>query len=178
MVIVAVDSRVGCLVAQIPNVSGHRNGRELFNVTQRSRLRERFAQDRVSRLGGHDPEMVPVFSVDAEQLTALPSSVIQNYIDAVVAAAPSWRNEVTLRSIEHMTEFEPAGWAPYISPTPMMMIVGSDDQLTFPELQLEVFNLAREPKRLVVHSGGHFETYTTHFEQTSSAAVSWFAANL
>lgn len=51
------------------------------------------------------------------------------------------------------------------------MIVGEKDTCTFPELQLEVYATAREPKRLVVHPGGHFDTYREHFALTGGAAA-------
>ena len=91
-----------------------------------------------------------------------------------VTATP-WSNEVTLRSVEHMIEFEPAGWVPYVAPIPLMMIVGRLDVCTFPELQLDVFATAREPKRLVMHPCRHFKTDTRHVAETIPAAIEWFA---
>ena len=39
--------------------------------------------------------------------------------------APSWRNEVTLRSVEMFTEYEPGVYIDRISPTPLLMVVGA-----------------------------------------------------
>ncbi|MCU1664644.1 MAG: peptidase, partial [Pseudonocardia sp.] len=36
--------------------------------------------------------------------------------------APSWRNEVPLRSVEMFTEHEPISYVSYISPTPLLML--------------------------------------------------------
>lgn len=177
MVIAANDERVSCVVAQIPNVSGHRNSRALFATAQRRELRDRLRVDRLSRLAGEAPAMVPVFA-NPGALCALPVAMSPRDIENAMQAAPSWRNEVTLRSVEAMLDFEPAGWAPYVSPKPMMMIVAREDACTFADVQLQVFAEAREPKRLVMHPGGHFDTYTTHFEATSSAALSWFQEHL
>lgn len=176
MVLAANDERVRCVVAQIPNVSGHRNGRELFTAAQRAELGKRSRLDRAARLAGEEPATMPVFAPDG--LAALPVAVSARYVEAVIAATPTWRNEVTLRSVEQMVEFEPAGWVPHVAPTPLMMIVAAEDNCTPPEIQLEVFSSAREPKRLVIHPGGHFETYTTHFEKTSAAAREWFAQHM
>ncbi|PAX06415.1 alpha/beta hydrolase [Sphingomonas lenta] len=87
-------------------------------------------------------------------------------------------NEVTLRSIENMLTFEPAGWIQHIAPTPLMMIVAENDTCTFPEPQLACFAAALEPKRLMMHPGGHFNTYTEHFARTSGAAIEWFGEHL
>lgn len=127
MVVAASDCRVGCVVAQIPHVSGHRNARQTFDVTDRARLRQAMTEDRVARLSGGDPAMVPVFGTEEGELCALPPSVGSRYLQAVKAAAPSWSNEITLRSLENAMQFEPAGWVPYVSPTPLLMIVATND---------------------------------------------------
>jgi len=77
-----------------------------------------------------------------------------------------------------MLEFEPDGWLRHVAPTPLLMIVAAKDTCTFPEFQLEAFDRAREPKRLIMHPGGHFDTYTTYFQETSQAALDWFAEHL
>lgn len=178
MVLAANDSRVQCVVSQIPHVSGHRNGREMFNVAQRLLLREAFEADRAARFAGGEPRRIPVFSPDPFALCALPPAMSAKYLAAAEAQTPTWRNEVTLRSVENMLQFEASGWARFISPKPFLMIVGALDTCTFPNLQLEVFEEAREPKRLVIHPGGHFDTYTDQFELTSGAALDWFREHL
>ena len=178
MVLAADDGRVRCVVSQIPHVSGHRNAREMLNASQRALLREAFEADRAARFAGEPPRRIPVFSPDPSALCALPPAMSARYVAAAEAQSPSWRNEVTLRSVENMLQFEAAGWARFISPKPFLMIVGAQDTCTFPELQLEVFEAAREPKRVVVHPGGHFDTYTEHFETTSGAALDWFTEHL
>lgn len=77
---------------------------------------------------------------------------------------------VTIRSVEQMLTFEPAGWFAHIAPTPLLMIVERADTCTFPRSQLDAYRLLNGPKRLVVHDGGHFDTYTDHFDTTAGAA--------
>lgn len=177
IVLAANDARIGCVVAQIPNVSGHRNAVATFTVAERDEIERRLGADLAGRLAGDSPAMIPVFAPD-DALCALPRALSQGGIDAALAAAPSWRNEITLRSLQNAMTYEPAAWVPYVSPTPLLMIVGARDRCTFAEIQLDVFESAREPKRLLVHPGGHFDTYTTHFEETGTAARDWFAAHL
>lgn len=178
MVLAADDARVRCVVAQIPHVSGHANGRELFGPQERTSLASRFAADRVARLNGEDAVTIPVFATAPDELGALPPAVGPRYVDAITEAAPSWRNEVTLRSLEHALTFEPGGWIAHVTPTPLLMIVAAQDVVTFPHHQVAAFAAAHEPKRLVMHPGGHFDTYLEHFDQTSGAAADWFAEHL
>ncbi|MFI5801157.1 alpha/beta hydrolase [Streptomyces sp. NPDC051677] len=178
MVLAADDRRVRCVVAQIPNVSGHRNSRQMFSPVQREELDKRLIMDRRARLAGKTPAMIPVFSTTQGELCALPPAVSQKFIESGSDTTPTWCNEVTLRSLGNMVEFEPAGWVQHVAPTPLLMIVGSTDTCTFPEIQLDVFEQARHPKKLVIHPGGHFQTYVQHFEETSQAALDWFVEHL
>ena len=67
---------------------------------------------------------------------------------------PNWRNEVTLRSIVLARAYEPGAYISFISPTPLLMILGRTDTITCMDLQLDAFNKALEPKKLVLLVGG------------------------
>jgi uncharacterized protein len=178
MILAATDPRIGCVVAQIPNVSGQRNGPILFTAAERARLAELVAEDRQRRRQGGDPGTIPVFATSPTEACALPPAVSPRYVEGLTRTFPTWRNEVTLRSVEHMLTFEPSGWIPFVAPTPLLMIVGRHDTCTSPQVQLEVFDSAREPKKLVVHPGGHFDTYDDHFALTVTAAGDWLTEHL
>jgi fermentation-respiration switch protein FrsA (DUF1100 family) len=92
--------------------------------------------------------------------------------------APSWRNEVTLRSVEMFTEYEPGGYMRFISPTPLLMLVALGDVLKVADLALAAYEQALAPKRLVTLAGGHFDVYLGEFEAASKAAVEWFTQHL
>jgi hypothetical protein len=92
--------------------------------------------------------------------------------------APTWRNAVTLRSLELASEYEPGMVIERIGPTPLLMIVADKDDVTLTDLALAAYNRAKEPKRLRIISGGHFAPYMDQFEAASSAALAWFTAHL
>ena len=46
------------------------------------------------------------------------------------------------------------------------------------KLQLEAFNRALEPKRLVLLNGGHFCCHDDEFEPAVAASIDWFVAHL
>ena len=50
--------------------------------------------------------------------------------------------------------------------------------LTCTDLQLDAYNRALDPKKLVLLSGGHFAPYVDEFEVSSSAARDWFVTHL
>jgi len=92
--------------------------------------------------------------------------------------APAWKNEVTLRSVELLMEYEPGMYVERISPTPLLMVVAAGDHLVPSDLALEAYQRAREPKRLVLLPGGHFDAYVKDFDTASGAARDWFFQHL
>jgi uncharacterized protein len=176
IVTAANDPRVKCLVAQIPNVSGHRNAVKLYSAKQLQEIRRRAAIDRAARLAGQPAMTVPMFSDDPDELCAFPGPIPEEYREAITTGI--WNNETTIRSMEHFIEFEPAGWLPYVTPKPLLMIIAERDRCTFTEVQREVYEAAPQPKKLLSFDGGHFDSYTTFFEQTGLPARDWFVEHL
>jgi fermentation-respiration switch protein FrsA (DUF1100 family) len=76
------------------------------------------------------------------------------------------------------TEYEPGTYIPWISPTPLLMVVGAGDHLTVVDEALAAYNQALEPKELVILPGGHFDAYVKGFDESSSAARDWFVKHL
>ena len=50
----------------------------------------------------------------------------------------------------------------------------NNDVLTPTDVAINAFESAREPKRLVILPGGHFDAYVNGFTQSSGNAISWF----
>jgi len=92
--------------------------------------------------------------------------------------APAWSNEVTLRSVEMFTEYEPVSYMPYISPTPLLLLVAAGDHLVPAELAIAGYEQAREPKKIIIMPGGHFDAYVKGFEAASGPARDWFVQYL
>jgi fermentation-respiration switch protein FrsA (DUF1100 family) len=177
IVIGANDRRVTAVVSQIPFVSGHANVPLLYSPDKYAELRRLFVEERRSIASGNPPRMMPVFSTSTAELCALPPVVTEKFIKAS-ADVPGWKNEVTIRSVEFFGEYEPGNLAPLVSPTPLLMVIGAKDVVNPPELSLRVFESALEPKKVVIHPGGHFQTYTKHFDITFGAALDWFKTHL
>lgn len=179
LVVAAIDRRVKAVVSQVPLVSGHDNLRALVRSDFIAGLREQFDADRLARFRGEPPAMVPVVDQDPLAPSALPTpDSWQWFTETGKNLAPAWRNEVTLRSVEMFTEYEPGSYLPYISPTPLLMLVAFGDHLVPAELATAAFEHAHEPKRLIVLPGGHFDAYVAGFAAASGPARDWFAQHL
>jgi hypothetical protein len=135
--------------------------------------------DRTDRAAGRAPAMLPVVAEDPMASSALPTADSYKWFTETAATrAPSWRNEVTLRTIEYAFGYEPGAYIGLISPTPLMLIVAVQDHLAVSDLAIAAYERAYEPKRLVLLPGGHFDAYVAEFEQSSGPACDWFRIHL
>ena len=179
LVVGAIDRRVKCVVGQVPLISGHRNARRIVRADFIAPVGGMFDDDRAKRYAGEPPAMIPVVDADPMAPSALPTADSYTWFTETGATrAPSWRNEVTLRSVEMFWEYEPGAYVQYVSPTPLMIVTAAGDHLTVSDLAIEAYEQAREPKRLVILPGGHFDAYVAGFEGASAAATEWFTEHL
>jgi len=179
LVVGAIDRRVKCVVGQVPLVSGHRNARRLVRADFIAAVGGMFDEDRANRYAGQPPAMIPVVDADPMAPSALPTADSYTWFtETGNTRAPSWKNEVTLRSVEMFWEYEPGAYLPYVSPTPLCMIAARGDHLTVCDLAIEAYESAREPKKLVILPGAHFDAYVAGFDEASGAATGWFVEHL
>ncbi len=179
LVVGAIDRRVKCVVGQVPLISGHRNARRLIRADFWAGLNRMFEDDRRNRYAGKPPAMIPVVAENPAAPSALPTADSWAWFtETGKARAPSWRNEVTLRSVEMFTEYEPGAYVGYISPTPLLLVVAQGDHLTVADEALAAYERALEPKKLEILAGGHFDAYVKDFEAAAASARDWFVAHL
>jgi fermentation-respiration switch protein FrsA (DUF1100 family) len=123
--------------------------------------------------------MVPVVDPDPMAVSALPTPDSWEWFSqAGKDRASAWKNEVTLRTVEMLMEYEPGAYLERISPTPLLMVVAALDHLTPSDLALEAYQRAREPKKLVLLPDAHFDAYVKAFDAASGAARDWFLGHL
>jgi hypothetical protein len=120
----AIDRRVKCIVSQVPLISGHALARRLVRSDFLVGLHRMFEDDRRARYDGKPPAMIPVVSENPAGPAALPTPDSWTFFtETARKRAPAWKNEVTLRSVEMFTEYEPGSYIAHISPTPLMLVV-------------------------------------------------------
>jgi fermentation-respiration switch protein FrsA (DUF1100 family) len=162
----AIDRRVKCVVSQVPTISGSRNHIRRNTPDGLREKRRQWDADRLSVFLGGEPGMVKALA-DDNMFTRMPPECSVN-LDT----------HVTLHTMEMYAEYEPASIIEKIAPTPLLMIISDDDDMTFTEDELEAYGRAREPKSLVVVRGDHRAVYFEQFERTSTAARDWFVKYL
>ena len=138
LIVGAIDKRVKCVVSQVPVVSGYRNAHRAVREDFIPELLSRFRADRDARYAEKPPAMVPVSSLDPNELCAFPGAdVFKAFQGAQQTVAPNWRNEVTLRSLELFWAHETLGYIEKISPCPLLMIVEDEDTLSAADMTFD-----------------------------------------
>jgi fermentation-respiration switch protein FrsA (DUF1100 family) len=181
LVLGACEPRVKAVVANVP-LAG-------LPGTEYTDTAERFSSLRASLLdesgrGSADTarDAIGPVAVVEEEGNALPVFLPQPesrewFLRTGAGAGSRWRNRVTLVGMG-------AGWDPgvcveHIAPTPLLMVVATEDRLVETAVSLAAFERAREPKRLELVLGHHFAPYDDPcFEQAAGAARDFFVQHL
>jgi uncharacterized protein len=174
MVLGAIDRRLKAVAGQAPFVSGLLELQSMIRSDLQAAAREAFAADRRARASGEPAATMPVVDENPMVNVALPSADAYQYFygsDSVIERDPGFRNQITLRTIEYMVGYEPGWYVPNISPTPLLMVVSTNDVVTPSAAALQVFETAAQPKKLVIIPGGHFDAYRGPSGELAKAAA-------
>ncbi len=138
---------------------------------------QQLIEERERLYAGGAPLTMPVVGA-AGGAAALPGDEAWEWFQLAARTAPTWKNEITLRSMERLVEYAPGRYIDRIAPTPLLMIVAERDFLPL-DIARRAFGRAGEPKRLCVLPTGHFAPYEPpHFATASGEAVEWFRQHL
>lgn len=176
----AIDRRIKAVCGQVPLISGSQAFKHLVRIDFWAQMDAMFAEDRLNRMAGGEPAMIPIVDEDPLAPSGLPTPDSYAFFTKTAAErAPSWRNETTVRSMELFRGYEPGAYIPLIAPTPLLMIVAPHDRLVAGEIATAAFETAAHPKKLVLVPGGHFDAYLgENFEVGCGAARDWFCEHL
>ncbi len=177
LVLAATDRRVKCVVSQVPTISGFEQSRRRVSPDALPGFLATLTDDLRAQHSGSAPRLQAVVSADLTEPAAYRSPDAIAFYSQDLGGA-DWTNTVTLRSTFAARLYEPGIWVGRISPTPLLMVVATDDRLTMTDLELDAYERALEPKHLVLVPGGHFDPYDAGFAVASKAATDWFTQHL
>lgn len=177
IVVSALDKRVKCMVAMTPFISGSYYVNHLQAATKNFLFRQFYA-DRLSRIKGEKPAMIPVATKDGKHLSAISSSHAWDFMESFKGYAPAFENLVTLKSLEMQLEYEPGYYVQNIKAIPKLFIISRNDEMIPEQLIFDAFQKASEPKKLLYIDGHHFSPYMENLQEASKMAIEWFKSNL
>jgi hypothetical protein len=156
---------VKCVVAVVPVTSGSGTAKRLIGAQNwDDRLKQIYAARRTELLTGE---------TQYQQHTNFPETLAW-----FARVKPKWENRTSVVSHDMFMEYEPGDYIHRVSPTPLLMVVADNDTRVCTDLQLEAFSRARDPKKLVMVRGGHYDPYIEKFTETSTASRDWLVCHL
>ena len=164
----ALDRRVRCAVSQVPLISGSRTFDAWVPAEKMDKFVARLDRDRDKRYAGEQPGSSPAAIEGSETEEWIKHSDVKG----------TYSNNLTVRSFDLLRTYEPVSFVERISPTPLMMIVASNDVQTPTAWQLEAFEKIGAPKRLVEINCRHYDVYMQDLEQAAANALSWYQEHL
>jgi len=177
LMVAALDRRVKAVVAQVPAIDGWETFTRMVGAEARDAMAAMLIDERERIYAGGAPQTMPVVAPEGGA-AALPGDESWQWFEKHASHAPTWRNEITLRSIGYLLEYSPLRWIDRIAPTPLLMIAAERDFIPI-ELTREAFARAGDPKHLVVLPTGHFAPYEDpDFATASGLAIDWFRRHL
>lgn len=175
----AFDRRLRAVVSQVPAVSVYANAQRIYHPDQLAQLQDMIARERVERFRTGKVGRLPVVAPPGEPCM-LPARSEYERLMRQSREAPTWRNYLTIESLEKILEYSPGSAIRWIAPTPLLLIVAGLDMLTPADLTLDAYREAGEPKSLLWLRCKHHDVYDVpaHFDQACGAAVRWFSQHL
>ena len=177
MFVAAMDRRVSAVVSIIPPVSGW-SARSLQSQETLAELEARIPADRKARLAGEPAATIrlhgtpapgdPVMFSDHEGL---------EFVERMIHGLPSFRNEITISTLDRIFEMEVAAYAERID-VPLLMILASEDTVAPVEEAREMYSRIPEPKELIEFPGQHYEILSQHFPEIIQRSTRWLAHTL
>ena len=145
----AVDRRVKAVCAVVPVTDGYTWMKLLRSEAEFDALLAAVEADRRTRFAGGKGARIPVYGPQGT-LCALPcDEQVAQFFAAMPAMFPTWRDTLTLESVEKILEFSPWSFVERISPRPYLIISTAGRDVVHPAWTVaELHARAREPKRL------------------------------
>ena len=170
----ALDPRVRCVVSVVGVGDGRRWMRSVRRPDEWHDLLARAQEDR-------EQAVVSGESTMAERDEIL----LQDRASAELSAAaragnPDAVSTVPASFIDETLSFHADWVVERIAPRPLLLVTTEDDRLVPPEESQSLYDLAGEPKRLVVLKGyGHYNVYAEPaFGEVMAATLAWYRAHL
>jgi len=169
----ALDKRMAAVILQVPFVSS------ASLVDAIPQVMPYVHADRANIKAGGPSAMFELFARDSEDAKSGLSKAFNRdpalipFIEILEQRGIHWAGAVTTQSLPGLLNFEPLAMLARIAPAPLLIVAADSDHTSPSKFQLEAFEVAHEPKQLVVLKGcDHFMPYYNQtFEQNIAAQI-------
>jgi hypothetical protein len=171
------DGRAKAVVAQVPAAMS----RETLANLNRERWKpigQFLLLDRIQRYRTGTVNYLKVGSLEAEPCIFPGEEFYDGYMGLMARypkSNPTWRNGVTVESLEKIREFDPVGMVHYMAPTALLLVAAENDSVIPLAAVRETYERAAEPKALSVLPIRHFDIYSEPwFTKSAGEAIDWY----
>ena len=170
------DRRVKAVIAQVPYLVDIET-RVKHDPEGWARQGAFLQQDRTERYATGRGGVLKIVSAQGEPC-ALPGKAAFDEYEALVRGSsrkpPTWRNEITVESLERIREFDPVHTIPLLSPTPLLIVAAQSDEFAPIEVLREVRRRAGEHVTLTELPMTHFDGYNEAWlPRVASIEIEW-----
>jgi dipeptidyl aminopeptidase/acylaminoacyl peptidase len=160
-----------CGVAQVPNVNSMEVISRYYGGLVPLRILSRgLLEDQSKGL----PVTLTLPAVSRELPSLMPTDEAYEFFSRAEELFPTYRNMVTMDSVEKIVSYVPESYAPYVE-KPIKFIVGEKDQTTPPDIARRAYEKIPAEKELVTFPLGHFGVYSPPWnEKAAEEALKWF----
>jgi fermentation-respiration switch protein FrsA (DUF1100 family) len=176
IVVAAVDKRVKAGCSQVPMTAGLDMLQRGMAASSWYPLIDSLEEERRSWAKGNAPKRLAIVAKEPGANAAFISR--RSYDFYHHHDAPTWKNDLTLRSIDLALEYDVAPYLERLNTTPFQFVIAEDDLGTPTDLQLQAFARIRGPKELVVIPGDHYTSYLELLPDAAGAAADFFSRQL
>ncbi len=169
IVTAAEDSRVKCIVAQVPFVKGHHDFLKTTRPDLWDIIQKKYAAYDKARAESKLPAMTPVVTSDPAKSVVMKEREAYDFFTSL----PEWQNQVTLKSMQMAGDYVPMDWISKIH-IPVLFIIADQDTICLTNLALNAFEKITSIKKCVMITGHHFAAYHEQFEICAKEACEWF----
>ena len=170
----ALDERVRCVVSVVGVGDGRRWMRSVRRPDEWHDLLARAQADREQAVESGGSAMAERDEILLQDRASAELSA------AARAGNPDAVSTVPASFIDETLSFHADWVVGKIAPRPLLLVTTEDDRLVPPEESQSLYDLAGEPKRLVVLKGyGHYDVYAEPaFGEVMAASLAWYRAHL
>jgi uncharacterized protein len=184
LIVGATDSRVRCIVSQIPVIDGYRNMRRVHGTVGFRAFEQLLLEDRRRRFRTGEEGFLPHAAEDPHsEVSTWPfRETYETFKGLKAREAPAYENRSTIESAELLMSYSVEPYLPRILNVPTLIVVAEGDDLTLWDLEIAAFHKmpAAEKKLVVVGGSTHMTLYsdTALLGKAAQAATDWFTAYL
>lgn len=176
IVVAAMDRRVKAGSAQVPMISGMDMLQRQMAGSAWQPLMDSLIEERRAWAKGAEPKRMPIVAKEPGNGAAFGSP--RSYAFYFHHEAPTFLNELTLRSIDLTIEYDAAPYLGRLSSTPFQFVIAEDDLATPTDQQLQAYARINGPKELAIIPGDHYTSYLELLPMAAGAAADFFVRHL